>query len=162
MAYKVFKKSQGFVPVKKATSQKEIKSYIVTLKEIEQKGKMSDDLKFAVVELRKSLEKGDYELASELSGVKSFVAGESSAKENHFKENTEYNEKVLGRNIYGLLDNINFNLAMHTGKLPSGMVVMTHEGMYRTGKPTAIHPTIKLMNEEHEAIYKKAEARLKE
>jgi hypothetical protein len=161
MPYKI-STPKKFMPFREKRTPKEIDKYIMDLKEIEQKGKMNDNLRFAIVEMRKALEKGDYELASELSGVKSYIVGEDKNLQRgyHFGEDMKHNEKVFGgKNIYGMLDNINFNLAMHTGKMPSGMVVISSAGAIQREKPKKIHPTIQLMNKEEAFIWKKARSK---
>ena len=147
---------------------KQTNSYIKQLEEFEKKAKVNKNLKFAISEIKKALQNKNFRLASELSGVKSFVGGFNNFnedlkynKKNIFSEDSKYNEKVLGKDAYQFLDGLNFALAMKTDMLPSGMMVLgvTKEGkgvMQTRGVPKGIHPTLKLMQEEHEEIVAKA------
>jgi len=127
------------------------------LRSIQQNAKISPDLKFAVSETIKALDRGDTRLAYELTSVKSYVSGVSGdPKENHFREDTEYNEKKLGQSVYGILDGLHHELAMIVDEIPSGMVVITAEGMSSGGRVTRKHPTISLIQKENQVIQKRA------
>ena len=116
---------------------------------------MKNNLKKAVEETVKALNKGDIELAYELTAVKSFVSGEINPTHN-FTEDADYNYSILGkRDVYSILDYIHHELAHMAGKMPSGMMAFTSSGeTYQKGKPKKKHPIIVMMEKERAKIYK--------
>jgi hypothetical protein len=129
----------------------------IALNNILAKASMTPKLRDAVRELRTAITKEQWAKASELSTVKSFISGNlKTSKYSNFGEDREYNEKKLGRDVYGLLDNINFNLSTTVGDLPSGMMVFTAEGI-QTRKPKFFKsPTLALIGMERKQIEREA------
>lgn len=127
---------------------------IQSLKRMKKQARVSPDLKEAIDETIKALERGDVELAYELSAVKSLICGgmDVDPKVNHFREDNDYNEKKLGYSVYRELDGIHHDLASDVGRMPSGMTVITSRGIVERKKPTRRHRTLTLMRKEHEAI----------
>jgi len=131
--------------------------YHFTTKELDKilsKAKMSPDLRKAVDATKEAMEQGDKELVADLSAVKSFIVSpiDISDKVNHFQEDDEYNEKVLGYSLYDYFDSMHHKYAFMTGTLPSGMLVFG-DGKIRERAPSKRkHPIIKLMEEERKAI----------
>jgi hypothetical protein len=124
------------------------------------RAKMSPDLRNAIIELKEALRKKDIVKAYEISAVKSYICtrmGIAKRKQCYFTENGEYNRKVLGmgnRDIYGILDNIHFNLAMKAGKIPAGMMVFSASGIQQKGMPIGKSKTLELIKKEHERIHR--------
>jgi hypothetical protein len=132
---------------------------ISTLDQILEKGKMSDDLRKAIIELKEALLQSDLDLAYEVSAVKSYVAGMRAGPENHFTEDTEHNRIALGRDIYCLLDTLHHDLAFSINKMPSGMMIVSADGWRQKGQPERTSPTLALIVQEHEAIVDRAQNR---
>ena len=133
------------------------KDAIEQLNEILEKGIISEPLKNAVKETILALEGGDSELAYELSAVKSLVAGEGADPEvYHFRENIEQNRNTLGSSVYALLDFIHHDLAFGLGKIPSGMMILSANGMREKAGAEKRHPVITRIQEERAAIQRKA------
>ncbi|MCK9593937.1 MAG: hypothetical protein M0Q91_18200 [Methanoregula sp.] len=92
---------------------------------------MTDAVRDAVIEIKESIQSGDYGLAADVSTVKSFICGKMVLADPHnycrFREDHEANEKVLGRSIYEILDGIHFDLAMATDTIPSGMMIVNSQ-----------------------------------
>lgn len=137
-----------------------IKPSIKTLDNILSKAKMSPDLRNAIIELKEALRKKDIIRAYEVSAVKSYIytrMGIEKRKQCHFTENGEYNSKVLGmdgRDVYGILDNIHFDLAMKAGKIPAGMMIFSAGGIKQKGFPVGRSKTLELIRKEHERIHR--------
>lgn len=133
------------------------KGAIEQLNEILGKAVISEPLKHAVKETILALEGGDSELAYELTAVKSLVAGELNhfPEVNHFREDTEQNEDILGSSVYLLLDFIHHDLALGIGKIPSGMMVLSANGMREKAESEKQHPVITRIQEERAAIQRK-------
>jgi hypothetical protein len=137
-----------------------IKPSIKTLDKILSKAEMSPDLRNAIIELKEALRKKDIIRAYEVSAVKSYICtrmGIEKRKQCHFTENGEYNSKVLGmgeRDVYGILDNIHFDLAMKAGKIPAGMMVFSAGGIQQKGMPMGKSKTLELIRKEHERIHR--------
>jgi len=139
---------------------------IANLDLILKRAKMSDALKNAVIELKGALKRKDYDMAHELSAVKSLIA--TSGKENAFIENDKYNEKTIGDSLYGYLDalhhKITFNL-MRKGRkdvIASGAMIIggTPEGLVIQQKglpPESKSPTLQRIKYEMEHIRKESE-----
>ena len=130
------------------------RKHILTLEKIERKAVISPQLEVAVNEIINAINSGDTELAYELSVVKSFVTGNMShdPNEHHFREDHEYNTRILGRSVYGELDTIHHDLAMSLKRMPSGMMILSARGFTQKGKSSREHPIVTRINEEREAI----------
>ncbi len=120
---------------------------------------ISEPLKNAVKETIIALEGGDIELAYELTAVKSLVAGEGADPEvNHFRENRQQNKRTLGRSVYALLDSIHHDLAFELTKIPSGMMILSADGMREKAESEKQHPVITRIQEERAAARARARA----
>jgi hypothetical protein len=150
---------------------------IANLDLILKNAKMTDALKNAIIELKDALKKKDYNMAYELSAVKSLIVSNlkfkeaSIMKKNAFREDSKSNEKILGDSLYGYLDGlhhkITFNL-MRGGKkdiVPSGMIVMSGSTTGLTIKEKGLSKLessiLKRMNYEFEETKREAERRFK-
>jgi len=127
---------------------------ISELKTILKKAKINANLKKAIEETIKALNKNDLDLAYELSAVKSFVSGDLKSKGHYFREDDDYNNLHLGESVYSILDGIHHELAFKTGGIPSGMMILTHTGIRKKEKSKKIHPVITMMEKERAKIYK--------
>lgn len=137
--------------------QDKTKGVIEQLNEILEKAVVSEPLKHAVKEAIIALEEGVIELAFELTAVKSLICGEKADPEtNHFRENTQQNEGTLGRSVYALLDSIHYDLAFELGKIPSGRMIFTRNGILEKAESEMQHPIITRIQEERNAIRRKA------
>jgi hypothetical protein len=131
---------------------------------IRKNAKISPHLRSALDEISEALESGNIERATDLTAVKSYITGslEHQPERNHFREDNDYNEKALGRSVYGILDTMHHNLAFATGTLPSGAMVLTAEGAYNRPQSTRRSPTLAMINKEHDNIYREAAKESKE
>ena len=121
------------------------------LNKILAKAKISPDLRDAVIELKNAIKSGNKNMAYELSAVKSFIGGDLRKPSTyHFREDSDYNEKVLGSSVYSLLDSVHFHIAMETQKLPAGMMVFSAGGIRQKGMPKGKSKTLELIRKEHE------------
>lgn len=117
---------------------------IKQLEEILKKGKMNNNTRTAVKEIIKAIKKGDYDLAFELSAVKSVLSG-AMDNEHYFREDNDYNVDVFGHSIYFFLDILHHNVPSG-GRMPSGMMAFTSSGYYHEGSPSQRkHPIITLI-----------------
>jgi hypothetical protein len=147
---------------------------IANLDLILKRAKMSDALKNAVIELKDALKRKDYDMAHELSAVKSLIVTKEFSfspkerKEYAFVENGKYNEKRIGDSLYGYLDalhhKITFNLMREGRKdvIASGAMIIggTPEGLVIQQKglpPESKSPTLQRIKYEMEHIRKEAE-----
>ena len=91
-----------------------------------EKGKISNTLRRAIKEIKLSMKVGDLSLAYQLSVCKSYIIANIDHKDKsyYFQEDRSYNEEVLGRSIYSILDDIHFDISMSTKKIPSGMILV--------------------------------------
>jgi len=131
--------------------------YHFTISELDKilsKAKMSSDLRRAVEAIKEAMEEGDKELVADLTAVKSFIISviDPDNKTQHFQEDEEYNEKVLGYSLYNYFDSMHHKYAFMTGTLPSGMLVFGDGKIKERGPSKRKHPIIKLMEEERKAI----------
>jgi hypothetical protein len=133
------------------------KPMLKTLDKILKKASMTPDLKKAVGEIKTALNRNQIAKASELSTVKSFIMGTLDTGKSHFGEDRKYNVKILGRDVYGLLDNINFDLSMASGTMPSGMMVITAEGVKSREPWYFKSPTMLKIKAEREEMKKESE-----
>jgi len=129
-------------------------SHVRRLQNLLKKKKMSPDLRRAIKATITALKKKDYELAYELSSVKSLIAtkieGRKLPRRYHFYE-PEAQAKRRG-NVYSVMDTIHHELAYKVQKYPSGMMVVSTGGIFQKGKPKVKHPIITMMNRERAAI----------
>jgi hypothetical protein len=129
------------------------KSMVKTLDKIITKASMTPDLKKAVGEIKTALNRNQIRKASELSTVKSFIMGTLDTGKSHFGEDRKYNIKILGgRDVYGLLDSINFDLSMESGAMPAGMMVITSQGVKSREPWYFKSPTMMKIKKEREEI----------
>lgn len=129
--------------------------YEKILSEILEKGKMNNYLKDAVKEIKTALIKKDYKLVADLSNVKSFIIGEidpSIENHEHFQEDSKYNDKVLGLDIYTILDDLDFYYSMKTNQMPHGVVEYSTSGIRERKIPKSSNFIIKLMEQEEEEM----------
>jgi hypothetical protein len=128
-----------------------------TVNKILSKASMTPDLRNAVRELRTAITRKQWDKASELSTVKSFITGSlEMPKKYHFREDSKYNEKVLGgRDVYSLLDGINFDISMMTGDMPAGMMLVSAEGVKGREPKYFKSPTLALIERERKDIQRK-------
>lgn len=124
---------------------------------------ISDQLFEAVKESILAIEKGDIDLAMELTAVKSLICGEGvDPIVYHFREDTEHNRSTLGRSVYMILDSIHHDLAFKLGKIPSGMMILTGDGMRERSKTERQHPIVKRIQEERAVIRRRARMTIEE
>lgn len=130
---------------------------IQKLQRVLEVGKMTTSTRKAIQEIISALRRNDLELAYELTAVKSFLTGSMEAPARyHFKEDAKYNQKVLGDDIYRILDRMHHDLAYEVDRIPSGMMVVTARGYTGKGKPVRSHPIIRMMERERKAIRRRA------
>jgi hypothetical protein len=132
------------------------KASIKTLDKILKKAEISPDLRNAVMELKEAIRKKDIVRAYEVSAVKSYICGSMKMRDCHFRENDEYNMKVLGTYVYSTLDSIHFDLAMKAGKIPAGMMVFSAEGIRQKGSPIGKSKTLELIRKEQARTVKES------
>jgi len=132
------------------------KRAIKVLDKILTKAVISKELKDAVIELKAAIEAENYSLAADLSVVKSFVCIRMNPKSSrsHFCEDAETNDRVLGNNVYSILDGMHFDLAMVTHTQPSGIVVVSGNGIEQRKLANPTSPTLSLIVKEQKAIKK--------
>ena len=141
----------------KRTEEKKMTETVKQLNKILENAVMSDQLKEAVKESILALEEGGIELAFELTAVKSLICGEGADPETyHFREDTQQNKDTLGRSVYGLLDSIHHDLAIELGKIPSGRMILSANGMREKAESEMQHPIITRIQEERAAIRERA------
>jgi len=129
---------------------------IQELNEILQKARMSPALRRAIIAIKEAMINHDPELVADLSAVKSFIIFgiDPTNKIQHFQEDAEYNKKVLGTDIYTYLDGLHYKYAFMTDTIPSGMMLVTANGIKERGRSKRKHPIIKLMEDEDKALKK--------
>jgi hypothetical protein len=112
---------------------------------------LSPKLRECITEILKAIDQHDLNLAYELSAVKSFIATKAQPTEKyHFTETNEIGPK----SAYWILDNLHHNLAFTIGKIPSGAMIISSQGIQQKQKAKITHPLIELMNQEYVAIQK--------
>ena len=157
-AEKVTYREGSIIPeyLEERMKENERESQISELERIKTKGKISPHLRSALTEAINALKNGNVSLATEITSVKSFISGNVVAsKKDHFTEDTKYNEKVLGRSVYGLLDSLHHNLAFASGEIPSGVMIYSASGK-REREPTKFKsPTLRMIKRERDAIWGK-------
>ncbi len=127
------------------------------LKAILKRGVMSPMLREAVTSTIEALDKGNDDLAYQLTVCKSYIVAEIDPDDesNAFQEAAKDNTKIFGESLYRLLDGIHFQLAMKGNHLPSGMSVFSGQGVEEMHS-TGVHPVIKRIIAEHEGIAREA------
>lgn len=113
-------------------------------------GKMSEPLRETINETQKALRNNDYRLASELTSVKSLIAGKMNLPPTDYpyREDEKFNEKKLGSSIYIELGGMHVDLAIKTNTMPSGMSVISKRGLEkRKIEPTNNQIVAKIHNE---------------
>jgi len=134
-----------------AVGQQDIKQ----LENILKKGKMNSNTKTAIREIIKAIKKGDYELAFELSAVKSVLSGVMNTEQT-FTEDDEYNKSMFGKDIYSILDFLHHDLAFG-GRIPSGMIIGTSTGhLYEKPPSTLKHPIVIMIEKEKKKCWENA------
>jgi hypothetical protein len=143
---------------KMETLSKKSQGWMKTVNEILSKASMTPDLRNAVNELRTAIRKKQWDKASELSTVKSFITSTlKTSSRNHFGEDMDYNKTVLhGADVYSQLDGLNHDLAMETGDMPSGTMVITAEGVHSRKPRYFKSPTLALISMERRQIEREA------
>jgi hypothetical protein len=143
-------------------------TYVEDLKNLDillAEAQMSPELKNAVLELKDALKRKDYNMAYELSAVKSYVTGkiDPNDKRNKFQEGDDYNTKKFGRSMYSYLDNLHHKIAFKLMKkdpsiVPAGAMVFSAGGIRQKGlPPKSTSPTLKRIEYEHNQIVKEVE-----
>lgn len=138
---------------------------------------VSPDLKRALREARDAMKAKDYQLAEEVTAVKSYVVGEidPSDTRDHFQEDGEENRRLFGgETVYDILDAMTHELSfylMSQGRevIPAGAVVIgrTESGRIRAQgrndpgvsdrlEPEGSSVTLRLMQAEHDVIVEEA------
>lgn len=132
----------------------EIKKYERILKKSLNVAVMSEELRNAIEEILQALKKRDWNLSYELTAVKSYISGDINDITSRFREDEKYNEKVLGNNLYTILDLLHHEIAFLINKIPSGSCIVTSKGYYtkKTPKNTS-SPTLRLIKKEHEKLW---------
>ena len=136
-----------------------------------QKGRINENVRIAIQETKKAIAKDNIELATELTGIKSYIVGRLTNKElglkpkeiqkYRFREDDDFNTKTLGRCVYSRLDNLHHDLAFSQGQLPKGMMILSRYGIEKRPESKGKHPVIRMMEKEHEETVKAAEVRHK-
>lgn len=130
--------------------------FVVDVKKALGKGKFSVSLKVALNEILLAVKSKDYSLLADLTGVKSYIADVHNHKNCVFYEDSTYNNKSLGFDLYGLLDDFHHRVSMDLGQMPSGMMVLNASGIKQRGVSKHSSPTLNAMKKEHEQILKEA------
>jgi len=107
------------------------KAMFAKLNRISKNAKMSEPLRKTVDATTTALKKNNLPLATELTSVKSLIAGKMSLSPTQypFREDDDFNQKKLGDNVYGILDEMHHDLARKTDTIPSGMSIFSSEGI---------------------------------
>lgn len=139
---------------------KNIKS---VLNKILKKARISKMLRNAVEEILKALNNKDYNTAYQLSACKSYITGHinNDIDKYAFREDRDFNNKAIGDSVYRLLDSIHSEIALKLNKIPSGITVISQEGIQMMVHESS-HPVIarmvyekKMVEEELRKIYEK-------
>ena len=129
--------------------------------------KISDALRDAIIELRNALKRKNYNMAYELSSVKSFIVHDLKFKKNAFREDSDFNEKKVGTSMYSFLDCLHHKIAFNLmekdpSKIPSGSMIVRAGGIQQKGlPPKSESPTLKRIEYETEQSRKEAEKAFK-
>jgi hypothetical protein len=127
------------------------------------KATISPRLREAARETIKALQTHNWNLAYQLTAVKSYVTGVLDPKDkvHAFQENHEANKKILGSSVYSIMDGIHHAIAFSIDALPSGAQVVSLNGI-REMKSKGTHPIVRRIKYEHRQIEKDAEKRREE
>jgi len=115
------------------------KAMFAKLNSISKNAIMSEPLRKTVDATTTALKKNNLPLATELTSVKSLIAGKMSLSPTQypFREADDFNRKKLGDNVYGILDEMHHDLARKTDTIPSGMSIFSSEGI--TSRTPQLH-----------------------
>ncbi len=141
------------------------KQNLIVLNKIVNKGKISSNLHEVVESLIDSVKNNNVTLVSELASVKSLISGnlKEKCKKYPFNEDSNFNEKVLGSDVYCLLDHINFEFSVKSDRLPSGMTVLHGNTMTeQSHTDNSNHSVVKKINKEFDDSRKRCEREIKE
>jgi hypothetical protein len=150
-----------------------MKTNMVTeLNRVLKKAVMSSMLKQAVEETIKALKAGNFDLACQISSCKSLICSGMDTKpdeyytikEYAFREDAEANRKALNdEDVYEIMDSVHFECAMRTGNTPSGMMVMSTNGIQEMKRDEIDHPIVERIKLERidirDAVRKQSEAK---
>jgi hypothetical protein len=138
--------------------------WIRDLTKIATKGVISPRLFEAITEITVALKARNWELAYQLTAVKSYICGVVNPKDkkNAFQEDHDANEKMFKASVYMILDFMHHDIAFAMDELPSGAMVMSGNGRVQEMKSKGIHPIVRRMKYEHRVIQKEAEKARKE
>lgn len=134
------------------------KETLKILNRILEKGKINENLYVAVNAMNQAVTKDNTQLVCELSSVKSLVSGSLNpkSKEYPYKEDHDYNQKHLGDSVYSLLDSIHFEYSMKIDRLPSGMMLLSSDGIQHADHTdNSDHPVVKQINAEFKRTWSK-------
>lgn len=135
------------------------KETLEILDRILEQGKINAGLKEAVVAIIEAVKQDNILLVSELSSVKSLVSGsmKSKSKEYPFREDHDYNQKNLGDSVYSLLDTIHHEYSFKLDRLPSGMMVISSDGIQHAEHTNnSDHPVVKKINADFDRTWKRS------
>jgi hypothetical protein len=123
------------------------------------KGIISPRLRYAIEEILKALNANNWELAYQLTAVKSLITGVINPKDKvqAFQEDHEANEKILGNSVYSILDHIHHDIAFGLDEMPSGSKTLHANGKTSEFKAKGIHPIVRRIQYEHRMIVKDVE-----
>jgi hypothetical protein len=138
--------------------------WIRDLTKIATKGVISPRLFEAITEITVALKAQNWELAYQLTAVKSYICGVINPKDkkNAFQEDQDANKKMFKASVYVILDCMHHDIAFAMDELPSGTMVLSGNGQVQKMKSKGIHPIVRRIQYEHRAIQKKAEGSRKE
>jgi hypothetical protein len=124
-------------------------------------GIISPKLRYAIEEIIKALNVLDWDLAYQLTAVKSFITGiiNPKAKAYAFQEDHDANKKILGNSVYCILDGIHHDIAFAIDELPSGVMVLKGDGKISEHKARGVHPIVRRIKYEHQMIEKSVKQR---
>jgi len=128
-----------------------VKRMVKELDAMLEKAKINANLRFAIEEIKKALTEGNFKLAANLSGVKSYVSGRLD--DPGFGEDNDYNNNLFGSSIYSQLDGLAFELSMGLDTIKPGTTIfLAGGGVMEAPKPDVIHPVIKMMQDDQAKI----------
>jgi len=107
------------------------KAMFAKLNNISKNARMSEPLRKTVHATSTALKENNLPLATELTSVKSLIGGKMnlSPSQYPFREDDDFNQKNLGVNVYGSLDEMHHDLALRTDTIPSGMSIFSSQGI---------------------------------
>ena len=145
--------------------QKQAKSWLLDLQKIQAKALISPKLGEAVSEIQKAIEAKNWELAYQLTAVKSHVCSSLDVEKKYaFREDREANNKTLKASVYSILDCMHYDIAFSSGETPSGRMIV---GRRATGQLVmaqmqmkGIHPIVRRMQLESRRTRREVEAHI--